>query len=263
MERLGLQELKDVELDILRWIKSICEKNNLRYYLAYGTLIGAVRHKGFIPWDDDIDIHMPREDYDRFVEICSRCQDERYKVLSCDTVPDYYYEFAKVSDTHTLLIENNIRPIKDYGVYVDIFPLDYLPDNSSFLSYYLRGLQRLRVLLIYDKLIKYNRVVRFLCKIAKLMLNFINPVQLAQYANKVARRSLHKTHKFLFVPGLKKTLPISVISDSVKLQFEGDLFDAPVGWDEYLTLIYGNYMMLPPVEKQVTHHNFEAYYIKK
>ncbi len=262
MNEIGFKELQKIELSILVWIRSICEKHNLRYYLAYGTLIGAVRHKGFIPWDDDIDIHMPREDYDRFIQICSNHQDERYKLLSCEHTPGYFYEFAKVTDSWTIIQENNIKPIENYGVYVDVFPLDFLPNRSSLRIGYLRFLQRLRILLIYDDVRKYHPIVNLFCRIAKSLLSFINPVKIAQYINNVGRKGGNKSRKYLFVPGLRKALPASIIDNFVKISFEGELFDAPIGWDEYLTIIYGDYMKLPPIENQVTHHNFKAWYIK-
>ena len=98
MEKIKSNEIKQIELDILKYIKRQCEKYNLRYYLAYGTLLGAVRHKGFIPWDDDIDIHMPREDYGKFIELEHNNPDSKYRILSPKYNKDYYYSFAKMID---------------------------------------------------------------------------------------------------------------------------------------------------------------------
>lgn len=131
MKEINTVELKRIELDILKYIKTQCEKYNLRYYLAYGTLLGAVRHKGFIPWDDDIDIHMPREDYDKLIELEYNNPDSKYKLLSPKYNKDYYYSFAKMVDNETILEETGLKQIKELGVYVDIFPLDYIKKKGA------------------------------------------------------------------------------------------------------------------------------------
>ena len=133
--RLTLTEIKQVELGILDYIVDICNKYNLIYYLSYGTLIGAIRHKGFIPWDDDIDISMPRDDYEKFLKITSSGQiNSKYKCL-VPLVDGYYYEFAKVIDTSTIVEDVSVQSTEN-GVWVDIFPLDGLnkSDKISHLS---------------------------------------------------------------------------------------------------------------------------------
>ena len=133
--RLTLTEIKQVELGILDYIVDICNKYNLIYYLSYGTLIGAIRHKGFIPWDDDIDISMPRDDYEKFLKITSSGQiNSKYKCL-VPLVDGYYYEFAKVIDTSTIVEDVSVQSTEN-GVWVDIFPLDGLKksDKISHLS---------------------------------------------------------------------------------------------------------------------------------
>ena len=123
---INVEELKQVQLDILKFVDEYCKKNNLKYYLAYGTLLGAVRHKGYIPWDDDIDLLMFREDYEKFV---TSFKDERYKVFATEVNAKYPYPFAKVGDT-TTYFEEEIKDVMDTGVNIDIFPLDYLPEDK-------------------------------------------------------------------------------------------------------------------------------------
>ena len=128
MKEISFEESKKLELDILLAVADFCNKNNLTYFLAYGTLIGAIRHKGFIPWDDDIDIQMPREDYNKFIETFSH---ERYKTIAPGT-PLSKHSFVKVIDTETVKIEAHKKYKKGFlGVDIDIFPLDGTPSDEN------------------------------------------------------------------------------------------------------------------------------------
>lgn len=124
-KNIEVEELKRIQTDILNFVDGFCKKNGLRYWLAYGTLLGAVRHKGYIPWDDDIDILMFREDYEKFV---TTFKDERYKVFATEVNAKYPYPFAKVGDTATYF-EEEIKDAIDTGVNIDVFPLDYIPED--------------------------------------------------------------------------------------------------------------------------------------
>ena len=130
MEKLSLKDLQHLELEIFKYFISLCEKYKLRYFLAGGTLLGAIRHKGFIPWDDDIDVLMPRTDYDRLQNIGKKLCDKRYKLASFE-LGNLNYPFAKIFDTHT-----QIKKIFDFDeteqqVWIDIFPLDGLPESDA------------------------------------------------------------------------------------------------------------------------------------
>ena len=105
MRKLSIEEAKQSELDILAFIDSFCKKNNIDYFINYGTLIGAIRHKGFIPWDDDIDISMTRENYERFIQLFKREQ-SKYKILTLETDERYYNNFIKVVDSTTRIVDN-------------------------------------------------------------------------------------------------------------------------------------------------------------
>ena len=132
MKPMSFEETKQVELEILTNVAEFCDKHEIQYFLAYGTLIGAVRHKGFIPWDDDIDIWMPRADYNRFLKIYNKeNSDSQYKVISpYDKISRH--TFVKVVDTRTVKIESGIDYSNGYlGIDVDIFPLDGQPDNDK------------------------------------------------------------------------------------------------------------------------------------
>ena len=126
MKKIEEKELKSIELNILKDIHTFCEMNNLTYYLCGGTLLGAVRHRGFIPWDDDIDIFMPRVDYDRFL---TEYASKQYTVLCHKNTQGYYLPFAKVVDKSTRIEETLVKSIPNCGVYVDVFPIDGFSNN--------------------------------------------------------------------------------------------------------------------------------------
>ena len=129
---ISFDEAKQIEQQILKYIDKTLRENGISYWLDAGTLLGSVRHKGFIPWDDDIDLVIMRKDYDRAIEVLNNSSD-RYKVLTMHNTEDYYYTFAKITDTHTHIVERDWREIRDLGIYVDLFPLDYLPaDDREF-----------------------------------------------------------------------------------------------------------------------------------
>ena len=127
-ERLTVDELKKYELDILKFIDYVCKKYNIKYFVSYGTLLGAVRHKGFIPWDDDIDVAMYREDYERFQKAVIEENNDRYTILSKDNSDWYFQNFLVVIDKHTLLEDSVKRNRKDSNVFVDVFPVDRFND---------------------------------------------------------------------------------------------------------------------------------------
>ena len=127
MIEIPLEELKSRQLEILTRIDKFCTEHNIQYSLAFGTLLGAIRHKGYIPWDDDIDIMMLRSDYNRFISLF---YDEQLRVLSIENESRYILPFAKVVDNNSILIEQSTMELP-LGIYVDIFPVDNIPDDIS------------------------------------------------------------------------------------------------------------------------------------
>jgi len=132
-----LKRLQNIEYEILQEIVRICEKNNLSYFLIGGTLLGAVRHKGFIPWDDDLDIAIPRKDYEKFLKICQTQLNSDYFLHCNKTDPDYWLPFAKVRKKNTLFDEKSITSIETHkGIYNDVFPLDNAKKTTKYYSKY-------------------------------------------------------------------------------------------------------------------------------
>lgn len=261
------EEMKKVELDILKKVAKICNDNNLRYCLASGTLLGAVRHKGFIPWDDDIDINMPRADYMRFLDIMDKNKYENLKAVSLYNSEDYPYNFSKVIDTRTVLIEDDITGRKEIGVYIDIFPMDGLPsDIESSNKHYkkIRFYNTLRGLSV-SKFVKsskwYKTVPRFLLyKLSRA----IGHRAILKRVDKIAMKYDFDKCEFAGVAvagyGARERIHRDGFAKFINMQFEDGYFNAPAGYEEYLSSLYGDYMKLPPEEKRVTHHNFEAYW---
>lgn len=247
LRKISDKELKNIELDILKYIKFICDKEGLDYYLAYGTLLGAVRHKGFIPWDDDIDIFMPRKDYERLLNLDLSSE---YKILSCRNTLDYIYEFAKIVDTHTVLKECNVQNIKELGVYVDIFPLDGLPKMYNWHLGILWILTKIRILTSYIKYPFFKKI------------GFLSPNVIAQIINKIlSKYTWDESDKILSIEGgFNEIFDKKIFDKGKQLEFEGELFNVPYLYDKYLKQCYGDYMKFPPKEKQITHHFFEAYW---
>jgi lipopolysaccharide cholinephosphotransferase len=254
-----IHELRQIQIGILDEVHRFCESHNLRYFLSSGTLIGAVRHKGYIPWDDDIDIYMPRKDYEEFLATYHG-QTGRFKAINPCQESNYYYTFAKVVDLRTKMIETETEGY-EIGVYMDIFPVDYVTDDLQ---------ERKRVFKLKKLLYKIRR-----CKISNA-----NPLRsrLAYWCYKSLPVSAHYVFRLiqrLIVlgkptrtvcnmteagPKIKGCFPAEDIASSVDIEFEGKLYKTMVGYKDYLERTYGDYMTLPPVEQRIT-HQFEAYWL--
>lgn len=272
LKPLDLRQMQLTELGLLKEFAKICEGLGLRYSLGGGTLLGAVRHKGFIPWDDDIDVMMPRPDYDKFVEYC------RNNEVPFDTPfgENNFAEIAmatKIYDRDTVLVPK-IRD-KDSreelrGLYIDIFPIDGLGDtlkaatkkfNSSSFD------RELYVAASWGKFKKSKTHAWYLepARFALFVLGrFANRNKLMKkIAAKYENIDFDKTEYAGVVFGsyrTKEIQPRHVFDNFTEVEFEGSKFKAIKEYDRYLSSNFGDYMSLPPEEKRVTHHSFDAYY---
>ena len=129
MKEIGIEELKRIQIGILKHLDAFCNENNLKYFMCGGTLLGAVRHKGFIPWDDDIDIMMKREDYDKLIELYPKNDNSNFKLFSYELDKSFPYPFAKMDDFRTIF-EEEINDSYKIGVNIDIFPIDYITEDE-------------------------------------------------------------------------------------------------------------------------------------
>ncbi len=265
MKQIDLQELKNVELNILDWFDNVCKDNSITYYLSGGTLLGAIRHKGFIPWDDDIDVMMFRTEYDRFLEIVKKYSSDRFEVRSLYNGLTIF-PFAKVIDKKTKIKTEESSNIKDDDkIFIDIFPIDGLPEqeNKCVLHY-----KKCR---FFKKMFEISTVnlgyhSTFLRTIAMYSLYFpaiiIGAKNWSILLDKYARKYHVEDNSYIGVIcwgyGYKERMPKEQWCKAVEVEFEGRKALVPGCWDYYLTSLYGDYMTLPPEEKRKV-HTIEAY----
>ena len=269
MEQLTLQELKEIEFNLLKKFRTFCEENGIRYYLAYGTLLGAIRYKAFIPWDDDVDVLVPREDYEKLISLFK--DSERYRLFSYERNNNFFYPFAKLCDMTTRKEEFNLNNGIELGVDMDIFPLDHWDDDLEKAK---KDAKRIKKTMFYLGLSKQNKPIdnnlfkRFLEGALILLMKmfgskyFINKIQKASW-KKEQSGSRFVGAKSWCVYGERGIIPAEAFDEAIEIEFEGEKFTAPVGYDAYLTCLYGDYLPEPPKEKQKTHHNFTAYRISQ
>lgn len=250
-----LKKLHNDILKIMDEIDRICKKNKLSYYLIGGSLLGAVRHQGFIPWDDDLDIAMPRDDYERFVDLCAKELSPDCYLLWHTTEREYWRIFAKVCLKDTLYVEKQIKE-RQYGIFVDIFPLDFCNGYSEQLQYTHIYLKRLSNC-IYFKNTTFNGKIKSL---PLFLLSFIIPsnIIIKLFDNKC--KSLKKagqSHYAMFPTKYaikKQTFPVEWFGKGTYLPFEGRTYQCPINSPKVLELTFGkDYMQLPPLECRETH----------
>ncbi len=257
-----LKKLQRLELEILIEVDKFCKKNKIKYYLSEGTLLGAVRHKGFIPWDDDIDIMMPREDYEKFLELSLKKFNKNYKIQFIETEPNYWVIAAKVR-----MLKNNDYYQKDVlkitsnaGVYIDVFPLDYLPEiYSKNIAINFKIIRLLRRMLWLKTGFSKKKTLRN--RFLKFFANFISVKKYHELIKKRMTKYNDGPHKYIvnygsYYPLSKLVMPKNVYGDGKIFEFEGKKFPVPDDYDYVLTNIYGDYMKLPPKNERKRRHTF-------
>ncbi|MFT0650351.1 LicD family protein [Lactiplantibacillus plantarum] len=263
-----LRKLQLIDTEILTDVVTVLNKHKLKYYMIAGTLLGAVRHNGFIPWDDDMDIAMPRKDYDKFLELYSSELPEHIHVKNfMNTIKFKYYITRVVDDRYYVKEIRNQDRQNTTNVSIDIFPLDGVPDNRLFRTiFYIKVLTyRALISLAQSNNIDFARKRNFLETAIihfgiKLPLNKIVSPQKMQYR---IDRLLKKQNDNSFLVGsimgayrIKEIFPRKYLGNGKYYSFEGAQFIGPESYDAYLTHMYGNYMELPTKEQQKSKRHF-------
>lgn len=251
----NLSKLQEIDLKMLKIFLEISQKHNLSYFLLGGSCLGAVRHRGFIPWDDDIDIGMPRYDYEKFLKIAPEELPDGYFLQCSKTEPNYPMNFSKIRNSKTTFIEKTAQYIKmNHGAFIDIFPLDGYKKSKWFnLKNRIYSLCTEKIFFQTQKQNKIKTVTK------KILSSYIKDYRKARDK----RDCLFKKHEYdkcEFVSnfcgawGEREIMPKEYFGNGTKSIFEGITVIIPEKYDLYLNKLYGNYMELPPVEKRKAHH---------
>ena len=269
MREIAIDEVKRLQCDILKEIDTFCRKRNIKYFLTGGTCIGAIRHKGYIPWDDDIDIGMPRPDYERFIHEFNGNTENLY-VISPELNWNYYAPYANVCDNRTLLLEGaNGHNGMDIGIKIDVFPIDGIP---STLKEYRREkmiMTRLWAILYHKRVLlkelwKRKKKAYFRSLFWRIITSWCSYSRIQKIIHNIALSHPYETSEYAIdiVMHWKRDVMCekNVFQEVIDVQFEDLIVSVMKGYDRYLTLKYGDYMQLPPEEKRIPSHGFTAYW---
>ena len=252
------KELKQEELKLLSLFDLFCEQNGLKYFLAYGTLLGAIRHNGFIPWDDDVDIIMPREDYDLLLSCLYKKLPKEVYLQSFNTEKNYKLYISKLRLLGSKFEEEQISHLDIvHGAYIDIFVYDSVP-KGKISQFFMQMKNRW-----------YISQMRFFFKGESTKKSFLGKFLFSLYAkfppnydvirkkwekliSKYKNSSTEMVYNFSG-DGLHEVMPAAIYRDAVKIKFEDLSLNAPIGYIQYLECIYGDYLRLPPEEQRINH----------
>ncbi|MBF0715448.1 LicD family protein [Gemelliphila palaticanis] len=264
---LSDKEIKNIQLDILRDIDTFCKKNNIKYFINYGTLLGAVRHKGFIPWDDDIDLTMEVNDYNKFIDLYSK-EGNKYRILSLKTDKKYFNNFIKIHDPNTRVIDSLSYKTYDSGIFIDIFPLNYFDNKKIINSSYFWESLKLISFTNKENIIHKDSIIKDYIRLSLWYL--LKPVSPRLFAHiierKIRKYSSNKPTFSAFIMSKEKDkeiFPLDISKELTNLEFEGLMLPAPKDYDFILKGLYGDYMELPPIEKRTNPHKIKVHYIER
>lgn len=264
----SVDELKQIQLDILLAFDKFCVENDIKYSLAAGSLIGAIRHKGFIPWDDDIDVYVMRKDYKKLVGIFPEKYIGKYTLITMERNKKWNRAYGKLCDDRTVYCEDANGISMEMGVAIDVFPIDDVPDDFAEWTKYNKRRKLLRNMYTL-KFIRINKgrslVKNLFAIVSKVVLFPFSFKLLARIMNWYSQIHNGKGYKHVYenCPGVYNTKNAWLKKDFAQVyytEFEGCQVKIMVGYDDYLRTIYGDYMKLPPEEKRVSHHIFDAYW---
>lgn len=263
MEYMDLSEYKKVVLNVLVKIDAICRDNEINYFLVSGTLLGAVRHNGFIPWDDDIDIGMLRQDYNSLARIIQQ-GDYGLNFIRIEEHSDCIYPYGKICDINTIMAEKNFRPVGGYGAFVDVFPLDYLPNDRRTREKLINKSFGVFQLLTHSARTGYERDASRITNVKRMVAFYISRlINTARLIRKINAELISmnetKTEYLGFVLD-KMVYYAEDFMETSEVHFEGYKFLAPKNFDRVLKMEYGDYMKLPPENQRKPEHQLFCCY---
>lgn len=268
-KKLSLEEVKNIEVEILDMFDMFCKEHNLRYSLYAGTLIGAIRHKDFIPWDDDIDVCMPRDDYKKLLSIFNlEKRESEFELISGDLDAKYPFPFAKIRKTDTY-IERGIDKFVNSGdehIWIDIFPLDNLPKSEEKAAKMYNDIVQLRKFLVLSmaKPFASTSILRGIIKAPAVFLcKFIGHKRIIKKIIAIATSYGNKNTKYMghlvWQPKFPGTMFLKdEFNNMIQVDFRGKKYPCMGNYHYYLSGQYGDYMILPPEKDRIT-HDIDAY----
>ncbi|MCL2249471.1 MAG: LicD family protein [Oscillospiraceae bacterium] len=266
MTELSLKEIQNTQLNILKAVTTFCDENGINYFLITGTLLGAVRHKGFIPWDDDIDIAMLRDDYEKFLRLTANndiCGG--YSVVSYKSDNYYLHPVAWACDVNTICINSKMIDCNKYSLHIDIFPIDGISNNAvkrelqHLFCWFWLGCLRSK---FSHGRTKFKNFVKFVLRNSFLKFLSYDVIhrKIEKNKTKYGHEQTHFVSLLLGIYGRRERALRSYFDETVDIEFEGVMFKAPAEHHAYLTGLYGDYMTLPPPEKQIPFQHMTAYW---
>lgn len=257
MDYKTLRKVQLCELDILKEYIKICDANNFKYYIATGTLLGAVRHKGFVPWDDDIDVYMLRDEYEKFIKIANEYLPSNVKMYNFRNDPNYISYQTIISNEKYMLRLNHTKSGIKRGAWIDVFPLDEMPSNK--LAFIIRKYKILYRRFRYQASV-FDIMTNVKSKrplIEKILIFLVdkfgigkksNPKEMLEKYDKELKKKCKKPKYYLnaiTMHKFKNLMPIEVYGEGKKYEFEGIMVNGPENYDYFLTKLYGDYMSTP------------------
>ena len=262
-----MNALQEKQLDILKCFIKVCEKHNLQYFLVGGSTLGAIRHKGFIPWDDDIDVGMPRKDYDEFIKLQDEFKGTPYFIQTFKSDPCYIYNYGKLRDSSTTFIENTFKQHRiNHGVWIDIFPIDGFSKVVKPREKFAKKVNHIWWQVYLSYLPALRRKVHARTFFKDILLNIVAGLfyifDIAHFRNKHVERFAKKipleesvmAGNYFGFNMKREAMDTKIFKEFIKVPFEDVMAYVPKDYDTYLRNLYGDYMKLPPADKQVGHH---------
>lgn len=269
--RMDINDYKIVIKDMLYDVHKICVENNLHYCVAYGTLIGAVRHDGFIPWDDDIDIWMLGEDFQKFVELFTTCSSDYY-ILSSENSPYYYNLMTRLCSRKGILQLKGVPDIENLGPFIDVFPIYKAPEDYKSRMAFFEDIKNINSDIKYSLPLKYYKtqsfkgmVVSFLRCLKRVRKRWlVGTKQLKMIREELVKRYEKSDFNYFFAAFEKEPNQFLFerqdIEEVETHKFEDIEVFIPTAYDKILTSIYGEYMVPPPAEQRISRHHFIPYW---